>query len=421
MTIKDILFTGDKSKGICSVCSADPMVLEASFRQALKDKSPLLIEATCNQVNQYGGYTGMKPIDFRNYVYKLAKKTGFNIDNLILGGDHLGTQPFKHLKSNEAVEKACVMAEEYAKAGFLKIHLDASVPCSDDEGKSTEELTFLACERSALMAERITALNLSTKISYVIGTEVPTPGGALEDNEVITPTKVADAKKTIDLSLESFNKRNLSEVMDNVIALVVQPGVEFSDTQVHPYNHRDAAELSDFIKTKSKMVFEAHSTDYQTTEAFKELVNDGFAILKVGPALTYAKRRALFALARIENELVESSDSSRLIEIIENVMISDPGYWESYYHGDERNLKLSRQYSLSDRVRYYWTNRDIAGSVDILIKNMQNIEIPQTLILEFLPKLYWRIRDNEIKPHPKEIVYQYIQDILKQYSLACGF
>ncbi|MGA7243577.1 MAG: class II D-tagatose-bisphosphate aldolase, non-catalytic subunit, partial [Terracidiphilus sp.] len=45
-------------RGIYSVCSAHPWVLEAAFDQAIKDGSDLLIEATSNQVNHLGGYTG---------------------------------------------------------------------------------------------------------------------------------------------------------------------------------------------------------------------------------------------------------------------------------------------------------------------------------------------------------------------------
>ncbi|GAG59910.1 unnamed protein product, partial [marine sediment metagenome] len=66
-------------RGIYSICSANQFVLVAGFQQALRelqahqdkqivrdqktvlDQSPLLIESTSNQVNQYGGYTGMTP------------------------------------------------------------------------------------------------------------------------------------------------------------------------------------------------------------------------------------------------------------------------------------------------------------------------------------------------------------------------
>ena len=421
MTIKDILFKDNKPNGIYSVCSADSMVLEASFKQAVKDNSPLLIEATCNQVNQYGGYTGMKPVDFRNYVFTLARKTGFDTDKLILGGDHLGTQPFKHLNSNDALAEACTMAEEYVRAGFSKIHLDASVPCLDDTDLSQEEFTYLACERSAEMALSIKNSGIDTDISYVIGTEVPTPGGATDDDELLIPTSVAAAAETIKVSMDAFKKRGLFKTMENVVALVVQPGVEFSDTQIYAYDRDSAMQLSRFIGGKDRLVFEAHSTDYQTTEALKCLVEDGFAILKVGPALTYAKRRALFALARIESELYKGDKSSNLLSVIENIMISNPEYWKNHYSGDENNLRLSRQFSLSDRVRYYWLNMEITNSVHTLIDNLRNVKIPQTLFYEFLPEVYWDIREGLVSSDPEEIVSCYIQDVLKQYSKGCGF
>src|SRR6185312_16973564 len=76
--------------GIYSVCSAHPWVLEAAMEQAIADNSPLLIEATSNQVNHLGGYTGMTPADFRRLVEEIAQKTGFKTERQILGGDHLG-------------------------------------------------------------------------------------------------------------------------------------------------------------------------------------------------------------------------------------------------------------------------------------------------------------------------------------------
>ncbi len=61
--------------GICSVCSAHPLVIEAALRFDLNSGRMVLIEATSNQVNQFGGYTGMKPADFRDYVNAIAAKS----------------------------------------------------------------------------------------------------------------------------------------------------------------------------------------------------------------------------------------------------------------------------------------------------------------------------------------------------------
>jgi tagatose-1,6-bisphosphate aldolase non-catalytic subunit AgaZ/GatZ len=83
------------TQGIYSVCSAHRQVIEAAVLQAKSDRSLLLIEATCNQVNQEGGYTGMTPNDFRDYVQAIAAEFDFPTNQLILGGDHLGPNPWR--------------------------------------------------------------------------------------------------------------------------------------------------------------------------------------------------------------------------------------------------------------------------------------------------------------------------------------
>ncbi|MBN9325630.1 MAG: class II D-tagatose-bisphosphate aldolase, non-catalytic subunit, partial [Cellulomonas sp.] len=40
--------------GITSVCSANPLVLQAACDQAAFERRPLLVEATSNQVDQFG-------------------------------------------------------------------------------------------------------------------------------------------------------------------------------------------------------------------------------------------------------------------------------------------------------------------------------------------------------------------------------
>jgi D-tagatose-1,6-bisphosphate aldolase subunit GatZ/KbaZ len=51
--------------GVYAVCCAQPLVIEAAIIQAKKDNTPLLVEATANQVNQFGGYTGMYPTQLK--------------------------------------------------------------------------------------------------------------------------------------------------------------------------------------------------------------------------------------------------------------------------------------------------------------------------------------------------------------------
>ena len=79
-----------RGTGIYSVCSAHETVLKASMMQAKEDSSIVLIESTSNQVNQDGGYTGMRPQDFVDYVSALAQEMEFDSNMILLGGDHLG-------------------------------------------------------------------------------------------------------------------------------------------------------------------------------------------------------------------------------------------------------------------------------------------------------------------------------------------
>lgn len=420
MFIKDLIedFKGEK-KGIYSVCSSDAHVIIASLRQAAEDNSSLLVEATCNQVNQFGGYTGMKPADYRDFVYALAEKTGFNTDQIILGGDHLGTQPFKNLTSEEAMDRAKEMVHLFAEAGFSKLHLDASVRCLDDGGLSVEEFEYQACERAAEMAAVIEKSPNIENISYIVGTEVPTPGGSLDNEEVLKPTSAEEAGKTLELSKQAFLKRNLNRGWDRVCGLVVQPGVEFSDAFIHSYDRESASELSAFLRDFPRLVFEAHSTDYQTESHLTELVDDGFSILKVGPALTYAKRQAVFALGRIEKELVSVSECSYIEQVIEERMLSCPANWESHYHGSHDEISLARKYSYSDRLRYYWPDKKIIKAMEKLMANLSAVEIPPTLLYEFMPVQYWPVSEKLIPSTATELINNHIQQELKRYSVAC--
>ena len=90
--------------GIPSFCSANKLVIEAIMEQSKRFDDYVLIEATSNQVNQFGGYMNMKPKDFKEYVYKIADRIDFDKNKIILGGDHLGPQPWQDLDEETAME-----------------------------------------------------------------------------------------------------------------------------------------------------------------------------------------------------------------------------------------------------------------------------------------------------------------------------
>ena len=93
-----------REKGLYSCCSANEYVIRAALRRAKENSTVVLIEATANQVNQNGGYTGMTPKDFYDFVNRLADEEGFNKDKLLCGGDHLGPLTWTNLNEEEAMK-----------------------------------------------------------------------------------------------------------------------------------------------------------------------------------------------------------------------------------------------------------------------------------------------------------------------------
>lgn len=415
-------------KGMYSVCTAHPDVLEASFKQAKKDNSILLIESTSNQVDQYGGYTGMKPADFVDFVNGIAEKAGFSKDMILLGGDHLGPNPWKGLPAKEAMEKAKVLIAEYVKAGYLKIHLDTSMFLADDIGDRRKPLSDeIVAERAAILCEvaEDTWKEFRKdyhKPVYVIGTEVPIPGGAQEEEDEVVPTTPSDAKKTIAITQKHFLNKGLEDAWKRVIGVVVQPGVEFSDDHIFEFQPKKAEELSKNILGYERLVYEAHSTDYQTEEMLKELVKGHFSILKVGPWLTFAYREALLSLEAMEIEILgtDNANLSKLGETLEKIMMSEPKYWKPYYPGNTQQQAFKRKYSFSDRIRYYWPFKEIDAAKDKLFANLTNTGIPLSLLSQFMPIQFYQVCDGSINATPKELVHSHIQTVTGIYSRACG-
>lgn len=408
-----------EARGIFSACSAHPYVIRQTLKVCETFEVPSLIEATCNQVNQFGGYTGRTPADFVGYVSRIAEENNTPFENIILGGDHLGPSVWQDEPAQVAMAKAEALIREYVEAGFVKIHLDCSMRLTDDpKGALDVEVSAKRAARLARMAEEIGGENLR----YVIGTEVPIPGGAIDHETGVRVTRVEDARQTIEIMHEAFYRAGLQSAWERVIAVVVQPGVEFGDDFVWPYQPGAAKELSHFIQTQP-LVYEAHSTDYQTPQALRQLVEDHFAILKVGPALTFAFREAVFALEMIEQELMTGralEERSNLQAILEEQMLAHPEHWVSHYHGGPEVQRLARRFSLSDRIRYYWPRPPVQAALGRLLENLGQREIPLSLISQFLPEQSRRIQMEGISREPKVLIRDKIGEVLRGYRYACS-
>jgi D-tagatose-1,6-bisphosphate aldolase subunit GatZ/KbaZ len=407
--------------GVTSICSAHPIVIEASLRHAQKhDDAMVLFEATCNQVNQDGGYTGMTPADFVVFVRDIARRVGFDVSRIVLGGDHLGPNPWTSLPPEAAMAKAETMVAAYVSAGFRKIHLDCSMSCAGDALAVPEHEIVRRAVRLATAAEAAHAKSSGGEPPvYVIGTEVPVPGGATESIEGLAVTTPQAALATIDAHREAFLAAGLEGAWSRVIASVVQPGVEFDHHNVIDYGPHKAQALSHAITAVRNMVYEAHSTDYQTRGSLRALVKDHFAILKVGPGLTFAMREALWALDAIDQEISAEHGQARLRDTVLERMREFPKYWEKYYHGNGKPLTIDLQYSLSDRVRYYWPDPVIEAARVKLFDNLRANPPPISLLSQHLPHGLQAVREGAATRDPLSLSMAHVSAVLDDYHHAC--
>lgn len=403
--------------GITSVCSAHPLVLEAACREARRAGTAVLIEATCNQVNQDGGYTGMTPAGFRAFVLGIAEAAGLDAAHLILGGDHLGPNPWKALPADEAMSKAEALVAAYTAAGFRKLHLDCSMGCAGVPAALPDALVAERAARLARVAEATASAAGLPPPLYIIGTEVPPPGGATHAIEAIEVTAAAAAEQTLAAHRDAFAAAGVTDALDRVIGLVVQPGVEFGNANVVLYDPPAARDLSASLDRLPGLVFEAHSTDYQPTAALAALVDDGFAILKVGPGLTFALREALYGLAAIAREL-RLDPGEPLPAVMERLMLTDPAHWRSHYAGSPAEQYLQRHFSYSDRIRYYWTHPEAAAAVDRLFAALDVATIPEILVSQYLGRLYPAVALGQLAADPRALCLAAVDAALAPYRTA---
>lgn len=413
-----------KREGIYSCCSANRDVLCAALLRAKQAKTVLLVEATANQVNQFGGYTGMTPKGFSDFVHRLANECDFPVEMLILGGDHLGPLVWSNEPENVAMEKAEVLVRQFVAAGYQKIHLDTSMRLSSDDPEKPLDITVCAergarlCEACEQEYEVVKANNSAAKKPvYVIGSEVPIPGGETGDSPSDNITTVDSYFATLEAYKNVFREYGLEDSFNRIAAIVVEMGVEFSEFSVSDYSRRRFESLSCAAKD-SAIGFEAHSTDYQTSFSLREMVEDGAMFLKVGPALTFAVRSALFKLELIEKEIVPMEQRSNFRQVLEEVMVLNPVNWQKYYKGTMDDMAFARAFSFSDRCRYYLSDRSVIEARERLISNLDNRGIPLCLVDEYFRKQYLRIRNGSLQASAQSILHDYIGDTIDDYLMA---
>ncbi len=411
--LKDIISgnRAGKAVGIPSWCTAHPETLRAILQAHQGSDDAILIEATSNQVNQYRGYTGMTPADFRRFVERLAGEAGIDPERILLGGDHLGPNPWRTASAVTAMSEARDMVRAYVEAGFAKIHLDASMSCADDHVLTEEAMA----ERAADLCATAEQVGVDHELYYVIGTEVPVPGGEMAKLDSLAVTNDEAAKRTFELHHSSFIKCGLISAMKRIVAIVVQPGVDFGNDQVFAYDKSKAATLSASVQEIPDAVFEAHSTDYQSMQGLRDLVSTHFAILKVGPELTFAFREAVVAMAEIEEQL-QFAERSNIVAVIDKAMRDDPRHWQGYFPAGQAE-HVSRLFGLSDRVRYYWPKPEISATLARLRNNIDSAAVPSGLVSQYAGPM---IHPGDGVTLSTAIIQAKVGGVVAKYRSACG-
>ena len=412
--------------GIFSCCSANRDVVKAVLVKAQKTKTIALIESTSNQVNQEGGYTGMTTADFRDFVYDIADSINLDRRRIVLGGDHLGPLPWCDEPEEQAMEKAAELVQSCVLAGYTKIHLDTSMRVGDDDTHVALDVAVCA-RRGAYLCQKSEEAFAQYKAEhpeaeppvYILGSEVPIPGGDADADAVMGVTKVEDCKKTIGAYEKECAERGLEDALSRVVGFVVEMGVEFHERTLDEYSREEAADISAYMTTKP-FAIEGHSSDYQTQENLKRMCEDGVSILKVGPAFTFSMREAMFALESIEQRIYSDQPErlSNFRAVLEQVMLENPSHWAPYYKGSEKEQAISRAYSFYDRARYYMSLPEIVDARAKLLDNLAHGEIPLCMLSQYLPTQYYRVRAGELENNGEAILLDRIGDRIDAYLYA---
>ncbi len=399
-------------RGFVSICTANMHVIEIALEKAKKENMVLIVETTSNQVNQFGGYTKLTPIQFSKKIHQLVKRVGFNEENLILGADHCGPLPFKKFDQTKALSHAMDLMTLYIEAGFNKIHVDTTISCADDpiKGPSIETIINRGVNLITEMKRKFkdsSDVNFND-IVFVVGSDVPPAGGSLEDE--ISPTSVTDFEETMMLYKEKLDPN----VFNQIVGVVVQPKVDFEHFKLVRFEKAVVQSLVKGLEKWPKLVFEAHSTDYQCKEDLRSMVDNHFKILKVGPALTFAYKKALLGLSHIESWAVEKENQSNLITTIEDALDENPEYWNAYIKQGDINHRILRTFSYFDRSRYVYFDPRVIDAIKKLKNNINQSAIPHTLIEQYFPF----VKNTDCGSLFETIIEYHVNCVLEDYIYA---
>ena len=303
--------------------------------------------------------------------------------------DHLGPHAWPHLSSKAAWQKTAELVQLCVKAGYDKLHIDTVTGNGhrQPDGATVAQAAVQTAELCRIAEKTAQETRLRRPPVYVIGTDVPVPGGGMQTGVGPVVTTPQNLEQTLSIFQKTFSSEGLDAAWEGTTAIVVQPGVDFGDYHVATYCPEKAAALAGCqTLLPNWMTFEVHAADYQPPRVLGQLISDGFHLLKIGPCLTFGLRQTLYALSHIEEVLPQVETPSRLREAMESAMNRHPEHWRHHYRGSLKELYYLRHFSYKDRIRYYWNRPAVRQAVQQLADNLKP-PFPNALIEQYLPDM----------------------------------
>jgi D-tagatose-1,6-bisphosphate aldolase subunit GatZ/KbaZ len=410
-------------KGIYAVESQNPTVQEVYLRQALADGSPALFEVSAEILDPHGQSGKILPEDFIGKVKQIAVKIGFPLDRLFFGVNGLSPSLWHGESVESALKKTRAFISDIVSLGFNKLGIHAGIHLKGDPADQLLPREVIIAREAALyQAAELAAAGLpdEEKPLYVIDVH---PGqGMIEGKKDMV--RKEDVENTVDRFALTAAAAGLPEIKERLLAARVFLGPGYDSEKVIPFDSSLLKKLSGCVYGYKPVIFEALQTDFQPQMVLDQLVDNHFALLSVGPELTYTMREALFSLAIMENETMIGKPGvylSNFIIELDRAMQSAPQHWQKYYTGNGFEQLVARKYSLYDRSRFYWEDKEVRKTKKRLFDNLMEYPVPLTVLRQFMPYQYERVAAGELENKPDALVMDAVRRALCRYSCACGW
>ena len=305
----------DGRAGVTSVCTAHPIVIEAalslgaSHGQARPHRGDLQSGQPGGRLHRHDA--GRFP---RDSSRPLRRASVFDPSRIILGGDHLGPNPWKHLPADEAMQRAKTMIDAYARAGFAKLHLDTSMGCAGEPAALARRSDRWARRRLGQSRGRRRGKRASLRFTSS-APKSPCREARSTRWTALEVTRPEAALRTVEVHQKAFSDAGLEAAFARAIGVVVQAGRRVRQRRSHSLQAREGGAPHGSVGEAAGLCLRSALDGLSAGGLLSTLwCRDGFAILKVGPWLTFALREALYGLdciARVSRSCAERMTVSR--------------------------------------------------------------------------------------------------------------